>query len=85
MFACCECCVLSGTGLCDGLITSPEESYLLWRVVVCDQETSKNEEAKARYRAVTIQPQWVVTPGKRTNISYNSGAGGSVVVKAVRY
>jgi hypothetical protein len=34
---------------------------------VCDQETSKNEEAKARYRAVKIQPQWVVTPGKQTN------------------
>jgi hypothetical protein len=24
----------------------------------------ENEEAKARYRAVKIQPQWVVTPGK---------------------
>jgi len=23
-----------------------------------------NEEAKARYRAVEIQTQWVVTPGK---------------------
>jgi hypothetical protein len=34
---------------------------------VCDQETSKNEEAKARYRAVKIQPQWVVTAGKQTN------------------
>jgi hypothetical protein len=29
MFACCECCVLSGRGLCDGLITRPEESYRL--------------------------------------------------------
>jgi hypothetical protein len=57
---------LSGKGLCDGLITRPEESYRLWRVVVCDQETSKNEEAKARYWAVKIQPQWVVTPGKQT-------------------
>jgi hypothetical protein len=38
----------------------------MWRVVVCDQETSKNEEAKARYRAVKIQPQLVVTPGKQT-------------------
>ena len=47
MFVCCECCVLSGRGLCEGLITRPEESYRLWRVVVCDQETSKNEEAKA--------------------------------------
>jgi hypothetical protein len=26
MFICCECCVLSGRGLCDGLITRPEES-----------------------------------------------------------
>jgi hypothetical protein len=33
-------CVLSGTGLCDEPITHPEESYRLWRVVVCDQETS---------------------------------------------
>jgi len=23
---CCECCVLSGRGLCDGLFTRPEES-----------------------------------------------------------
>jgi len=40
MFVCCECCVLSGRGLCDGLITRPEESYRLWRVVGCDQKTS---------------------------------------------
>ena len=26
----CECCVLSGRGLCVGLITRPEESYRLW-------------------------------------------------------
>ena len=38
MFVCCECCVLSGRGLCDGLITHPEESYRLWCVVVCDLE-----------------------------------------------
>jgi hypothetical protein len=34
---------------------------------MCYQETSKNEEAKARYWAVKIQPQWVVTAGKQTN------------------
>jgi hypothetical protein len=28
--------VLSGRGLCDELITRPEESYQLWCVVVCD-------------------------------------------------
>ena len=29
---CCECCVLSGRGLCVGLITRTEESYRLWCV-----------------------------------------------------
>jgi hypothetical protein len=29
MLVSCECCVLSGRGLCDGLITRPEESYRL--------------------------------------------------------
>ena len=33
--------MLSGTGLCDELITSPEESYRLCCVVVCDLETSR--------------------------------------------
>jgi len=27
MDVCCECCVLSGRGICDGLFTRPEESY----------------------------------------------------------
>ena len=39
------CCVLSGRGLCDELITRPEESYRLWCVDVCDLENLKNEEA----------------------------------------
>ena len=41
IFVCCECRVLSGRGLCDELITRPEESYRLWYVVVCDLETSR--------------------------------------------
>jgi hypothetical protein len=28
----CECCVLSGRGLCDGLVPRPEESYRVWCV-----------------------------------------------------
>jgi len=32
--------VLSGRGLCDGLIIRSEESYRPWRVAVCDQVTS---------------------------------------------
>ena len=41
MFVCCDCCVLSGSGLCDELITRPEESYRVWYVVVFDLETSR--------------------------------------------
>ena len=48
MFVCCECCVLSDRGLCDGLITRPKESYRLWCVVVCDLENLVNEEAMTR-------------------------------------
>jgi hypothetical protein len=33
VFVCCECCVLSGRGLCNELITCPEESHRLWFVV----------------------------------------------------
>ena len=40
MDVCSECCVLSGSGLCDGLITRPEKTYRLWCVVECDVEIS---------------------------------------------
>jgi hypothetical protein len=50
MDVCRDCCVLSGRGLCDELMTRPEESYQLW-CVVSDLETTKilvnEEEAKA--------------------------------------
>jgi hypothetical protein len=46
MFVCCECCVLSGRGLCNGLITRPEESYWLCCVIVCDIETSRMRRLK---------------------------------------
>ena len=42
------CCVLSGRGLCDGLISRPEESYRLLCGIVCDLENLKNEEAMTR-------------------------------------
>jgi hypothetical protein len=29
---CCECCVLSGKGICVWLITRPEEYYRVWCV-----------------------------------------------------
>ena len=43
MSLCCECCVLSGKGLCDELITRPEESYRIWCLVECDLETSSTK------------------------------------------
>jgi hypothetical protein len=42
-FDSCECCVLSGRGLCDGPITGPEESYLVW----CDSMSVINEPHRA--------------------------------------
>ena len=53
MDVCLLCCVLSGRGLCDKLITNPEKSYRLW-CVVCDLEKQNlvNEEAKTHLGAI---------------------------------
>ena len=58
IFVCCDCCVLSGRGLWDGLITRPEESYRLWCVVVCDLENSRMRRP---------WPTWGLWRQKRTN------------------
>ena len=42
----CECCVLSGRGVCDGPINRPEESYWLWCVIACDLETSSTRRPR---------------------------------------
>jgi hypothetical protein len=53
MYVSCECCVLSGRGLCDELVPRPEESYRLWCVSnVCDHETSKERGGPGPYKAV---------------------------------
>jgi hypothetical protein len=57
MSVCCEYCVLSGRGLCDGLIASSRgvlptvARHCVW------SRNLENEEAKARYRAVTPRKQ----------------------------
>ena len=56
IFVCCECRVLSGRGLCDELITRPEESYRLC-CVVCDLETSR---MGAPYIYVISHQEWVL-------------------------
>jgi len=55
MSVCCECCLLSGSGLCYELITHPEDSYKLWCVVVCDIET---------YELGGHESRWAATPQK---------------------
>ena len=45
IFVCCECRVLSGRGLCDELITRPEESYRLCCVVCVWSRNIKNRRS----------------------------------------
>ena len=42
----CPLCVLSGTGLCEGLITRPEESYRLRCTLVCDLGSSRERRLR---------------------------------------
>ena len=70
MFLCCECCVLSGRGLCDGLITRPEESYRLCQVVVCDLEASKMRRLNSSTGLWKIQPKGC--KANKTNKQTNS-------------
>jgi len=58
---------LSGRGLCDELITRPEESYRLWCVVVCDLEASRISAAyifdisNLRVKIICIHTKFVAT------------------------
>ena len=56
--------MLSGSGLCDELITRPEESCRLW-CVVCDLEKTNlvNEEAKTH--------QGAIAPREKVNVISN--------------
>ena len=49
--------MLSGRGLCDELITRPEESYRLWCVVACDLEASGGSHDSC----------WAVVPKEKQN------------------
>jgi hypothetical protein len=52
MNVCCEYCVLSGRGICDELITRPEEFHRLW-CVVCDLATREGGGHDPRWVAAT--------------------------------
>jgi hypothetical protein len=62
MFFCCEYCVLSGRGLCDELITRPEESYRMWCVVVCDLETSRMRRPRLALGLIATEKKSYTTP-----------------------
>ena len=64
MFVCCDCCVLSGRGLCDELITRSEESYRLWCVVVWSKNLVK---MRSHTQSVVIEPNTTRITG---SISY---------------
>jgi hypothetical protein len=52
--------VLSGRGLCDELITRPEEFYRLWCVLVFDLETSRMRRPwPALGLSATAKRKWV--------------------------
>jgi len=69
----CECCVLSGRGLCDELITRQEESYWLVRRFVCTRNLV-NEEGRGPLGAVApntkIQMHVIITI-KSVPVFYN--------------
>jgi len=68
--------VLSGRGLCDGLITRSEESYRLWRVVVYDHETSQARRLKPA--------RGVVAPGEKKEKKQLLVGLGLLIVEASR-
>ena len=65
MFVCCECCVLSGRGLCDRLIThqrSPTDCGMLLCVIKKPRMRGGYSPARGLQNTNT---QWVVVPVKK--------------------
>jgi hypothetical protein len=63
MFVCFVCVV--SRGLCDELITRPEESYRLWCVVVCDLETSWMRRPWPVLGSATSGKSWWLSAGSK--------------------
>ena len=85
MFVCCECWVLSGRGLCDGLIPCPEEFYeclSVASVVCCQVEVSATGRSLVHRslteRGVSVyDPQiWSMRRPRPINLSISWGEGG---------
>ena len=81
MSVCCQCCVLSGRGLCDGLITRPEESYRLWCVVVCGLETSRMRRPWPAWgRSATEKKTFIIIILYMFRATLCSSSGGRIVL-----
>jgi hypothetical protein len=78
--------MLSGRGLCDELIICPEESYRLWRVVVCDLETSwmrkrwptegmtrQKQNKKRLIHSLRFNGHWTVLCGMLLRVTWRDG------------
>ena len=64
--------MLSGRGLCDELITRPEESYRLCCVVVCDLETSRiGAPCIYIYDISSLRVKHCLYTGKYSHITYH--------------
>jgi hypothetical protein len=85
--------VLSGSGLCDELITHPEESYRLWYVVVCDLETSRTgapyiyiyDISSLRVNDLTLilltwRKWWAPNNASKWQMGFNSGFKGLSII-----
>ena len=94
IFVCCECCVLSGRGLCVGLSTRPEGCYRLWCVVECDLETSwmkrpwptggccaKNKQIHPLFKDCVMYLSFVTYYRPRSSLCLVSVSGGIYEVK----
>jgi hypothetical protein len=78
--------VLSGRGLCDELITRPEEYYRMCCVVVCDLETSRigssyiYDISSLRVNNLTLilltWRKWWASNASKEQMGFNSGFKG---------
>ena len=75
MDVCCECCMLSGRGLCEGPITRPEESY---GVSECDCKDPHKTMTKNQIESPQVTKR-VLNYINTTNVQkYKSRSAGSV-------
>ena len=89
IFVCNECRVFSGRGLCDELITRPEESYRLCCVVVCDLETTRigapyiYDISHLRVNDLTLilltWSKWWANNASKEQMGFNSGFKGLIL------